>query len=759
MKNVFRLSVILWFFATTITLHSQVSDNATILSGQILFEPDSIYPLKPYSIILEKSWPITFSEFEQVRIDTTDYSFSIRMDPEELTYGNLIVNFFSEIDSTAKERNGYWIPYGSIRKYFGDKGLIVRYYATRILFSGVQFVIEPGDNLHMTINYNEADSLDRATVHFGGSGAANNNLNRSSYVMGIDSESFRLPLEEGLKREDDILADKQAELQKARDSISDPYFHLLHTDALFDNLKTKHALIRASLYGSDKTVEEKRAIARHYYTFLDTLTLEPAYLNSKQFRGFLGFYLEYINRIITGRDVPFNISENSSSMAKAIFEKDILKTFLFERLGRLMETVNFYKTRAFEYEEFMEQFPNSPEAYRLTRIHQKRFPVSNGQPAPDLALIDSAGKSIHLSDLKGKVVLVSKYFAGSGMDAHTQNEIEALRKKFADHEIVLVGLSSQFKIPGDYFHPLVDYYVKAGLNENLTSYEFSYQRAYTFIIRKNGIIEDCVPNLEIPDETIEKLRLESYTAWTRLDEFAQEHTRVIIVALSILLSLTLILIMRSRLKHRRQLMTKRQLNSELKAIRSQLNPHFLFNSLNSLQNFINKSDIKTANKHLSRFSQLMRWIIELSEKESISLQEEVKFNQTFIELEQMRYGFSCTFDIDDRIDLFNVEIPSMIIQPFIENAIVHAMADLGKKGKLEVSVKETDNNKIFVEIVDNGSGFDVGTDKGFGLRSSRERIDLINAQNKDKIELQIRSPSNTTTGKGAAVKLIIPKKY
>jgi hypothetical protein len=82
MKNLSRVSGLLCLLASTIALHSQISDTATILSGKILFEPDSIYPLKPYSIIVEKSWPITFSEFEQVRIDTTDYRFSIRMDVE-----------------------------------------------------------------------------------------------------------------------------------------------------------------------------------------------------------------------------------------------------------------------------------------------------------------------------------------------------------------------------------------------------------------------------------------------------------------------------------------------------------------------------------------------------------------------------------------------------------------------------------------------------------------------------------------------------
>jgi sensor histidine kinase YesM len=155
----------------------------------------------------------------------------------------------------------------------------------------------------------------------------------------------------------------------------------------------------------------------------------------------------------------------------------------------------------------------------------------------------------------------------------------------------------------------------------------------------------------------------------------------------------------------------------------------------------------------------MRKVIELSEKESISLKEEIDFNQTFIELEQLRYGFKCKFDIDDTIDLYNTEIPSMIIQPFIENAIVHCMADLGEKGELSLSIKEKDPNNILVEITDNGKGFMTDANKGFGLKSSRERIDLINSQNRQKIKLQIESPVNSQTKKGSTIRMIIPKKY
>jgi sensor histidine kinase YesM len=156
---------------------------------------------------------------------------------------------------------------------------------------------------------------------------------------------------------------------------------------------------------------------------------------------------------------------------------------------------------------------------------------------------------------------------------------------------------------------------------------------------------------------------------------------------------------------------------------------------------------------------LMRKVIEMSEKESTSLKEELDFNRTFIELEQLRYGFKCNFDIDESIDLYNTEIPCMIIQPFIENAIVHCMSELGAEGELGILVKEVSPEEIMVEIADNGKGFELGAEKGFGLKSSRERIDLLNSQSKEKIKLQIESGTSAKSQAGSTVRLIVPKKY
>ena len=760
MKSKFRLSLMSLLLLMALSLFSQDKAQSAILSGRVIFAKDSVYPLKPYSIIFQKRWPITFSQFEQGSIDSTDFCFQIKLDLDQLTYGTVRINFFPEIDTTALDKRGTWMPAKLPDDFYHRDGMFIREYAARVLFGGTRFVIEPGDSLHMIFDFNREDLYGRPFVHFSGTGGGNNNFHRTKGLAELYNRSFKLPLEEGLENEDSLMGKELARLTEARDSLSPGYYHLCRTGILFDNLGTKHTLIRASLYGSDRKIEEKRALAREYYSFMDTLTLRPEYLSSLEFRGFLGLYLEYINRSVTGRDIPHNIGEETSYLAQGIFDRELLKAFLYKRLKFQMDQLNFYSRSASLYEEFRRQFPDTPEAFRLAQIHRKRFPVSSGQPAPDLELIDSLGRTTHLSRLKGKVVLITSSLGAVKNYDEQQAQIEALREKFSGTELVFVVLHGPFQRSGASFSPLADYYVDPeGSDENLISYRFLSGSQYTFVVRKNGIIEDCVNRLNISEKTITKLNYEPYTLWTRLGKFVHRCSLGIIIVLSLLLLVSIGFYLWSRLRQRRQELLKKQLNSELKAIRSQLNPHFLFNSLNSIQNFINKSDPKTANIHLSRFALLMRKVIEISGKESATLKEELDFNQTFIELEQLRYGFKCKFDIESTLDLYNVEIPSMIIQPFIENAIVHGMADLGEKGELFVILRESGKEKIYVEIRDNGKGFEADVKKGFGLKSSRERIDLINSQRKKKIDLQIESAGSSQSGKGTIVRLFIPKKY
>ncbi len=736
MNTLFRSSAFLLLLATTASLFSQGKEAVAHISGKILFGQDTSILIRPYSVIIQKTWPITFKQFEQQKIDTSDYSFNLSMDLDQLTHGALRVSIFRDIDSTAIEQHRFW----SLSEI--PDGFFSTIYTAKFIYTRVDFVIEPGDSLHMVINFDKTDQHGRVWVDFSGRGGANNNLKRSRDYFKISSENFRVALEVGLSNEDLLMKNEMKNLKEAKDSISPAYFHLLETDALFSNYRMKHQLIRANLYDLDHSVDEKRKLARGYYAFMDTLSLESAYVHSSNFRNYLVFYLEYVNRIVTGRDVPYNVGEKSNFLAKAIFEKDVLKAFLYERLIFQLEGLNYYPDVIFLYKEFIDQFPGTPESYRLTQIYKKHYPVTVGQQAPELELIDSLGHATYLSELRGRVLIISTH------------------KKIVDNECIRIALNPKYHLREHWDWTSFDYYVKDGSsNTHLQDYQFLSTDRYSFIVGKSGKISAYGFNADTMEKKISELKSERYTVLTRWNDYAQKHTRGIIAFLSVLLLLTLVFIVMARLKQKRQVLIKRQLNSELKAIRSQLNPHFLFNSLNSIQSFINKCDTKTANMHLSKFSLLMRKVIELSEKESISLKEELDFNKTFIELEQLRYGFKCTFDIDETIDLYNVEIPGMIIQPFIENAIVHAMADMGEKGELSISVKETDNNEIFVEIADNGKGFQTVKEKGFGLRSSRERIDLVNSQSRKKIELHIESTTDKQTKRGTTVKLMIPKKY
>jgi len=750
-----KLSAVFLVLLIAVNINSQSNSNYAEITGRIIFEKDSIRPLQPYSLIFQKEWPVTYKKYEQIEVDSTNYHFKERIELNQITCGSIIVNFFENLDSSAMEKKRHWYPDDKI-----PEGFYKSKYAIRTRFMNLKFILEPGDNLNVLIDFNNPDKFNRASVLFTGAGGTNNNYLRATDKYEFYKESFKMPLEKGLKHEDQLLMAKLDELNEARDSISTAYYNLLKLDARFENLKMKHVLIRASLYGTDIGVGEKRSLARKYYSFMDSLVLSPEYLNSPEFRGFQDFYLEYLNRIITGKDVPFGFSERNYWLAKAVFDDTILKAFLYERLISQLEIPFDYHRTAEQYKDFILRFPETPESNRLIKIYKKHFPVTNGQLVPNLELVDSIGRENDLSNLRGKVIIISSGQSLMNMISHQQKieRIELLKRKFGD-DLIIVALDFGYRKESS-LSKYVDYYVAEGTDsEKLYSFIFLSAMRYNFIVGKDGIINECVGDLYISEKKISTLISQKYTVITRIKNFTENNKNEIIIALSVLVILILLILIFSKVRQRKQILIRRHLNSELKALRSQLNPHFLFNSLNSIQNFINKSDSKSANMHLSKFSQLMRRIIELSETASITLNEELEFNKTYIELEQLRYGFNYSMEIDDSIDQYNTEIPSMIIQPFIENAIVHCMSDLGEKGELRIFVRAVNENKISIEINDNGKGFELDSDKGFGLTSSRERIDLLNSQNREKIELHIENRKGNQDSVGTKVSLTIPKKY
>lgn len=164
---------------------------------------------------------------------------------------------------------------------------------------------------------------------------------------------------------------------------------------------------------------------------------------------------------------------------------------------------------------------------------------------------------------------------------------------------------------------------------------------------------------------------------------------------------------------------------KLKSIRAQLNPHFMFNALSSIQNLMNKQETEEANHYLTRFAALTRSVLDSSEQDLISLKEELAMVDNYLQMEQLRFGFSYELFADPELQPANIDIPPMLLQPFVENAVKHGIAGR-KPGQITVrALKEGHKLKLLVE--DDGSGFDITTQyAGFGMKLSRERINLLN---------------------------------
>jgi two-component system LytT family sensor kinase len=203
-----------------------------------------------------------------------------------------------------------------------------------------------------------------------------------------------------------------------------------------------------------------------------------------------------------------------------------------------------------------------------------------------------------------------------------------------------------------------------------------------------------------------------------------------------------------RRKNKRKLMAEQQQKQiaqlKLDSVRSQLNPHFLFNALAGIQNLMNKNENETASTYLRKFARLTRSVLD--NKELISLREEKSLLDDYLQMEQLRFGFNYKIIVSENIDIDNTEIPGMLIQPFLENSIKHGICEKGNDGIIEVRF-EKQLLDLKVLIVDNGDGFDVNKSyDGLGLALSRNRIFLHNAVFKiSPITLDINSGERGTT--------------
>lgn len=201
----------------------------------------------------------------------------------------------------------------------------------------------------------------------------------------------------------------------------------------------------------------------------------------------------------------------------------------------------------------------------------------------------------------------------------------------------------------------------------------------------------------------------------------------------------------------------------LKSLRSQMNPHFIFNALNSVNHFVAQQDERTANKFLSEFSQLMRLVLENSQEDFIPLFKEQEILTLYLKLEHYRFRdkFDYEINIDETISTETLEVPPMLIQPYIENAVWHGLRYKETKGKLELSIYH-ENGFLVVAIKDDGIGRKKSAElktanqkkhTSTGLKNIQERLHIINKVYKTHYRVEI---SDLNEQGGTHVRIYIP---
>ncbi|WP_439182789.1 tetratricopeptide repeat protein [Carboxylicivirga taeanensis] len=247
------------------------------------------------------------------------------------------------------------------------------------------------------------------------------------------------------------------------------------------------------------------------------------------------------------------------------------------------------------------------------------------------------------------------------------------------------------------------------------------------------------------NNTLQRLQIDELNKEALLQKTRLSKQRSILVATAIvvivLAVVVILIIIQGRLRSR-----YKNLRFQQRLLRSQMNPHFIFNALSAIQVFILENDMEKSSRFLSDFSKLMRHVLRSSNYEFIPIHEEVEMLQYYLKIQQLRFTppFSFEIIISEEIKHNKVVIPPMLIQPFVENAIEHGLKPLGETGKLVIRILKN-NQQMILEVDDNGLGFDFNyrlskreeQHESMAIKITQERLKVLEKDTHQKTELEI----------------------
>lgn len=266
-------------------------------------------------------------------------------------------------------------------------------------------------------------------------------------------------------------------------------------------------------------------------------------------------------------------------------------------------------------------------------------------------------------------------------------------------------------------------------------------------------------SLDLAQKNQELQAKEAARAREESEKFASQRNLLVIILVLLLISGSGFYYLNRR--HRESRMQRKLTEMRMRALQAQMNPHFIFNALGSVQLLINTQNVREANQYLTKFARLLRKILERSTEPETDLEAEIEALTLYVELEALRFKFHYEFEVADDISPFETVIPGMVIQPFVENAIKHGISGMETHGKLKISF-EKKGEELICAIEDNGMGREkAGQKKQSGDHLSmstqivEERLGLLRPVRNDRLQItDLHDADGQPTG--TRVTLIFP---
>jgi tetratricopeptide (TPR) repeat protein len=363
--------------------------------------------------------------------------------------------------------------------------------------------------------------------------------------------------------------------------------------------------------------------------------------------------------------------------------------------------------------------------------------------------------------------LISETYADLGnYDKATQygeRALELLRKSLNyNYDIVKVArnLYHNYKAKKDYKNALKMFELYQEKSQDIQNKE----------VGKNLLQKELEFSFE-KKELLLKTENEKLISKMKFDKERENDRRYNLIIIFGSLFVVLFISFYSVYKFQRQKAVIASQNSDLfrqKMLLSQMNPHFIFNSINSIQNYVLNKNEDAAYNYLAKFSKLIRMVLNNSREDNITLDIEIETLALYVELEQLRFDnkFSYELKVSEHLNTFDIKIPAMLIQPYVENAILHGLMNLNEErnGKLVIEIK-TENNMLKVIVEDNGIGRE--RSKQFkkesihdpiAMKLTEERVEIINKlENAKNVKILITDLYDAQQkASGTRVELFLP---